>query len=324
MSILYHQFYAQELGFRRGGVRGAGGYMYVVKKAVDAGIFPRLSSSVLNPSQALVLRSPNIPPTVCQFVYNNDKVIGVGSRRKDEYRLNLHALARSHSGLFSPGRIARITKHPLDSNTVIMEFLPLNSKEHARIAKLVGPRNHNHIASIDPLEGPNLVESDLILGEPQIEERGGKVLLKDLLEKPMIDLERLKKIRMHGKISRNPAFRPLVVQAYENRCAFSGLRIGHGPKASLTAAHIYPVALGGSDNPRNGLALSRDLHWAFDNGAISVAEDLTLMIHEQWELFEVAGVEAGKKIFLPEDRLRHPFKEAFTYHRESIFGSFLI
>ena len=115
-----------------------------------------------------------------------------------------------------------------------------------------------------------------------------------------------------------------MVQAYENRCAFSGLRIGHGPKASLTAAHIYPVALGGSDNPRNGLALSRDLHWAFDNGAISVAEDLTLMRHEEWESFEVPGVEAGKKIFLPGDSRLHPFAEAFAYHRESIYGSFLI
>uniref|UniRef100_UPI001953CABF HNH endonuclease n=1 Tax=Klebsiella aerogenes TaxID=548 RepID=UPI001953CABF len=68
-----------------------------------------------------------------------------------------------------------------------------------------------------------------------------------------------------SRIMRERAFRRVVLRAYDERCAVTGLKlINGGGRAEVVAAHIKPVAANGPDSIRNGIALSGTAHWMFD------------------------------------------------------------
>jgi putative restriction endonuclease len=62
---------------------------------------------------------------------------------------------------------------------------------------------------------------------------------------------------------------------YDYRCAATGVRLllPNG-EALVEAAHIHPFHEAGDDDPRNGLALTPDMHWAFDRNLIALGPDL--------------------------------------------------
>jgi putative restriction endonuclease len=73
-------------------------------------------------------------------------------------------------------------------------------------------------------------------------------------------------------------FRQRVLDAYDRTCALSGMRLINGGGASeVEAAHIRPVAEGGSDLLQNGLALTRTVHWMFDRSLVTFDDDLRLV-----------------------------------------------
>lgn len=73
---------------------------------------------------------------------------------------------------------------------------------------------------------------------------------------------------------RDPAFRRVVTQVYDYRCSATGLRILlPSGEAMVEAAHIHPFSEAGDDDPRNGLALSPDMHWAMDRNLIAPGPD---------------------------------------------------
>jgi len=74
---------------------------------------------------------------------------------------------------------------------------------------------------------------------------------------------------------RNPAFRRVVTEAYDYRCVATGLRILlPSGEAMVEAAHIHPFSEAGDDDPRNGIALTPDMHWAMDRNLIAPGPDL--------------------------------------------------
>jgi len=78
-----------------------------------------------------------------------------------------------------------------------------------------------------------------------------------------------------SRIVRDRVFRKVILRAYEERCAITGLKlINGGGRAEVEAAHIRPVEADGPDIACNGLALSGTVHWMFDRGLISLADDL--------------------------------------------------
>jgi putative restriction endonuclease len=73
---------------------------------------------------------------------------------------------------------------------------------------------------------------------------------------------------------RSPAFRRVVVQVYDYRCAATGLRLLlDSGEAMVEAAHIHPFSEAGDDDPRNGLALTPNMHWAMDKNLIAPGPD---------------------------------------------------
>lgn len=129
--------------------------------------------------------------------------------------------------------------------------------------------------------------------------------------------------RLTRRPYREVAFRRKVREAYDYRCAVSGLRLRNGGgRPEVQAAHIRPVEQQGSDSVRNGLALSGTLHWMFDRGLVSVAEDLTILVSRNKVPSEVADrlIQPGGKLRLPADPQCWPHPANLRWHRENVFG----
>jgi putative restriction endonuclease len=117
---------------------------------------------------------------------------------------------------------------------------------------------------------------------------------------------------------RNPAFRRVVTENYDYRCAATGLRLVLlDGSAMVEAAHIHPFSEAGDDDPRNGLALTPDMHWAFDRNLITpdteyrwrVSRALDLRIPDHRVLTELEG----KPLFLPREARSYPKREAIEW-----------
>ena len=78
---------------------------------------------------------------------------------------------------------------------------------------------------------------------------------------------------------REAAFSGSIKAAYDDTCAFSGLKIiNGGGRSEVQAAHIRPVNSSGPDSLRNGVALCGTAHWMFDRGLISIADNYDLLL----------------------------------------------
>lgn len=136
-------------------------------------------------------------------------------------------------------------------------------------------------------------------------------------ERPVIE-------RLTRRPYRDIAFRRKVREAYGHRCAMSGLQLRNGGgRPEVQAAHVRPVEQRGSDSVRNGLALSGTLHWMFDRGLISVADDCaTILISRNKVPNEVVDrlIHPGGKLIPPLDPRDAPHPANLDWHREHVFG----
>jgi putative restriction endonuclease len=127
---------------------------------------------------------------------------------------------------------------------------------------------------------------------------------------------RMAQMLVNRKI-RDAAFRRSVCDAYDNRCAVTGLRIINGG-GKAEAAHIWSVAAGGPDVVQNGIALSATVHWLFDRHLISLTDDLGLLVSHNKVPSELRSLFARQldRIHLPTDRRLWPHPAYVRRHRE--------
>lgn len=120
---------------------------------------------------------------------------------------------------------------------------------------------------------------------------------------------------------RDAAFAVTVKSAYDNTCAMTGIRIiNGGGRAEVQAAHIRPVASGGSDSIRNGLALSGTVHWMFDRGLVSIDDDLTILTAEAHLPSAVTRMfNDDRRLIAPPRPDQRPNPRHLQYHRRTIF-----
>ena len=132
---------------------------------------------------------------------------------------------------------------------------------------------------------------------------------------------RIEAMLINRKI-RDASFRRQVLDAYDNRCAVTRLRIVNGGgRVEAQAAHIWPVAHGGPDTVQNGIALSATAHWLFDRHLISLDENYRLLVSDNKVPSELKQLfpPAGESIRLPSDRSLYPSHEYIARHRD-VFG----
>jgi putative restriction endonuclease len=121
---------------------------------------------------------------------------------------------------------------------------------------------------------------------------------------------------------RDRVFRRLVLNAYDCRCAITGLKvINGGGRAEVEAAHIRPVEHNGPDSPNNGIALSGTAHWMFDRGLISLSDAYDVLVSRQ--VNDVDGVwnfvNRSRKAVVPAQPALRPHPRFLAWHREHCF-----
>ncbi|MBO0134634.1 HNH endonuclease [Agrobacterium burrii] len=169
------------------------------------------------------------------------------------------------------------------------------------------------------------------LAEDQLElPRSGEPLetappngFSDSVQAPFLfeqDRERI--TQLSSRISRDRLFRRLVLQAYDKRCAITGLKlINGGGRAEVDAAHIRPVEANGPDILSNGIALSGTAHWMFDRGLIGLSDEFEILISRHAnDRDSIQGLinKTGRAI-VPTGVYERPHPQFLNWHRENTF-----
>ena len=141
----------------------------------------------------------------------------------------------------------------------------------------------------------------LVVKEDELENRYGK----EQLIKPRIG---------------QGAFKVLITDAYQRRCAITGEKT----LPVLEAAHIKPYSLEGPHAINNGLLLRRDFHTLFDRGYITVDKSLTVEVsHRIKEDFgngkEYYAHHGRKLIILPERKDQLPNPHYLEWHNKNVY-----
>jgi len=184
--------------------------------------------------------------------------------------------------------------------------------------RLISAADFNRILSIGLAEDqPELPRS----GEAAVTSQPGG--FSDGVQAPfMFEQERARVVQLSSRIVRDRLFRRLILQAYDKRCAVTGLKlINGGGRAEVDAAHIRPVEANGPDILSNGIALSGTAHWMFDRGLIGLSDDLDVLISRQAndrDSIKSLINRTGKAI-VPAGIYERPHPQFLQWHRENTF-----
>ena len=117
------------------------------------------------------------------------------------------------------------------------------------------------------------------------------------------------------------AFRVLVTDAYNRKCAISGERT----LPVLEASHIKPYAKSGRHLISNELLLRSDIHKLFDTGYLTITVDLKVEVSKRIK----EEFENGKEYYrfhgndvcnLPNTLINKPGKEFVEWHNQNVFS----
>lgn len=129
--------------------------------------------------------------------------------------------------------------------------------------------------------------------------------------------------RQQGREAR---FRLSVVPAYDYTCALTGYRLITITAGSsiVDAAHIHQFADSRNNDPKNGLALSKNAHWLFDHGFWTISDDYTVSVAISHFTEQSPDQKAlcdyhGQKIRLPKNSALWPNPIHLAWHRKNKF-----
>jgi putative restriction endonuclease len=127
--------------------------------------------------------------------------------------------------------------------------------------------------------------------------------------------------RVVARPFREAAFSGSIKAAYNDTCAFTGLKIiNGGGRSEVQAAHIRPVAASGPDSLRNGIALCGTAHWMFDRGLISIGDDHRLLLAKGKVPDQALRMlSPDRRLIAPARPDQAPHSAFLRWHRENVF-----
>lgn len=166
----------------------------------------------------------------------------------------------------------------------------------------------------DPDEWPQRTDAIDDLHSPfDIAEPGQAIYDAGNYQRPIIS-------RTINRPFREAKFRQHIRKVYDRTCAFTGLRlINGGGRPEVEAAHIIPVERGGNDSVQNGIALSGTVHWMFDRGLLSLADDFQILCSRQMNADVSHLLVRDLTARIPADIRLRPHPHYLAWHRENVF-----
>ncbi|MGH2739608.1 MAG: HNH endonuclease [Actinomycetota bacterium] len=115
------------------------------------------------------------------------------------------------------------------------------------------------------------------------------------------------------------AFRTLVTEAYERRCAVTGERA----LPVLQAGHIRPVTEGGGHRVDNGVLLRSDVHTLFDRGYVTITPDqdfrVSPRLRDDFDNGDAYYSLEGRDLWIPSAAEDRPSREFLEWHNDVVF-----
>lgn len=170
----------------------------------------------------------------------------------------------------------------------------------------------------------NYTEDYVNLEESQIEYEIQNSKGKDYREQLLSLKERLNEEQFEEELFvRGGLFKRTIPKIYDHSCCISGMQITSDHNIQMVdACHIHPFSLSNDDTITNGIALSPNLHRAFDRGLITINNDYVVRISpsftENDSTFSLSQFE-GKQISLPEKVTWFPSIESLNWHNKEVF-----
>lgn len=120
--------------------------------------------------------------------------------------------------------------------------------------------------------------------------------------------------------ARDLAFARIVKKAYHYQCAACGLRIQFDGIHLVDAAHIIPFSESHDDDPRNGISLCKNHHWAMDQELIFPCSDniwhVKQGIDDRVDPYRALIDLDGKTILPPEQKQYAPKRDALHWREQ--------
>lgn len=114
------------------------------------------------------------------------------------------------------------------------------------------------------------------------------------------------------KAERDPLFKFNILKRFQGKCLITNLDVTE----MLDAAHIIPVASGGTEHPQNGLLLSASVHRALDAGLWAI-NPVTLRIETKNPGPDAKRMKLEVIDLKPVSQLLNP--QALTFRYENLF-----
>ena len=234
-----------------------------------------------------------------------------GGTRSAERRLtdNLGSLRN----LATEDDIVLFTKDLLDDGFIQIHLLRKGTVEYNLLNSQIGTARWG---PVDP-DNPPVSITEIQAAESDIEKEAENAPNLFGLEREVAEIKSM-------RMARDRAFRNKILSQYGYRCAFTGRKFV-SPLSSKTvgldAAHVIPVLANGSDHPANGLPLSKELHWAFDQGLIGVNADRQILVPNsvrRLEGNEFLGSLDGVAILEAENDRLKVADDALEWHRSNV------
>jgi len=128
---------------------------------------------------------------------------------------------------------------------------------------------------------------------------------------------------------RSTAFRRLIRDLYDVRCAACGLRFFYDDVDVIDAAHLIPFSVSGDDRPQNGMALCKNHHWLMDHAILApgpgrggdykrpvwhLRPGLDNRLEEHRAVLELKG----RTVLLPHDQSCLPAREGMDWRMDRL------
>lgn len=218
----------------------------------------------------------------------------------------------SKSSMRSLGNLTTAVKFALIDNELAELLLQPESRDILKISILdhYFPETKSNFGNNDSDDFPNIS----VLNESSEEYRRKIIELKNKVDENEFQEE---------VFIRCGLFKREIPKIYNNTCAVSDWRLDSTKSISmLDACHIVPFSQGYDDSLTNGIALSPNIHRAFDRGLLSISENYEVLLHKSFKENNSPynlGQFKGKIISLPMHIEYYPSLENLYIHRKQ-FG----
>lgn len=323
-KVYIRKLNSQELGYRGGQPRQAGRYILVSKKS--ASYFPPLSENIKNDHVFISIIPPNTSRSVLtNYVYHNTRIAEHKPGGRDEFRIYLNKENDPGRDFFKPNDI--VVFHYLEPRRLYEQeyiyrvyYYParrageIYNKLEKILSKGIVPNSHALVpVSSVPFVSLNLKPPSITVIPEEVTEEA----FNDPVIEKTLDMDEFR------GIAKNNSFREIITFFYDYQCAITRTSIRHGELINVEAAHIIPRADRGGNNPTNGIALNKDLHWAFDKGFFTIETNYKVLVHPRAIHIPLLKTIQRKDIFIPQDKRAWPDKKCLEWRKKRVYGLFL-